>query len=58
MNPDVVEGYELFGVKEQLDQKRNVKTPFKTRTLHLSEPCNSRSSTIHTVMQPSRNDKN
>jgi hypothetical protein len=37
------------------DQKRNLKTPIKTRTLHLSEPYDSRSTT-HTGMQP-RKDK-
>jgi hypothetical protein len=39
-----------------MDQKRNLKTPIKTRTLHLSEPYASRSTT-HTAMQP-RKDKN
>jgi hypothetical protein len=38
------------------NQKRNLKTPIKTRTLHLlSEPYDSRSTT-HTAMQP-RKDK-
>ena len=33
------------------NNKRNLKTPVKTRTLHLSEPYDSRS-TPHTAMQP------
>jgi hypothetical protein len=34
-----------------IENKRNLKTPVKTRTLHLSEPYDSRS-TPHTAMQP------
>jgi hypothetical protein len=34
-----------------VESKRNLKTPVKTRTLHLSEPYDSRS-TPHTAMQP------
>jgi hypothetical protein len=33
------------------ESKRNLKAPVKTRTLHLSEPYDSRS-TPHTAMQP------
>jgi hypothetical protein len=33
--------------------KRNLKTPTNTRTLHLSEPYDSRSTT-HTARQPSK----
>jgi hypothetical protein len=39
-----------------LDQKI-LKTPIKTRTLHLSEPYDSRSTTHSTAMQP-RKEKN
>ena len=35
----------------RVDNNRNLKTPVKTRTLHLSEPYDSRS-TPHTAMQP------
>jgi hypothetical protein len=34
------------------ESKRNLKTPVKTRTLHLSEPYDSRSTPPHTAMQP------
>jgi hypothetical protein len=40
-----------MGIAYKLASKRNLKTPVKTRTLHLSEPYDSRSTT-HTAMQP------
>jgi hypothetical protein len=41
--------------KKEIIKKGNLKMPVKTRTLHLSEPYDSRSTT-HTAMQP-RKDK-
>jgi regulator of protease activity HflC (stomatin/prohibitin superfamily) len=53
----VAHAAEMTGGEEIMDAtlrrrpKRNLKTPVKTRTLHLSEPYDSRSTT-HTAMQP------
>jgi hypothetical protein len=40
--------------REIFDQKRNLKTAVKTRTLHLSEPYDSRSTTHTPAMQPAQ----